>query len=295
MAIDCDRVLDLAPGFVLGALDGAEMAAIREHLATCRKPHPELSEMGGVLAYLGGSLDPVEPPRHLRAAVLAAAREDLRARVATGDGAASVRVEETHAAPAAAPVLTVMESGRSAGVVSLARLRALRTRRAASWMTRVAAAVVIVGLVGHAVAVQGEINHAHDAQATTNSFYNNLGQPGARYAALTPESGRTGAGNAVLLPSGHVEVLLYGLAPTTGDEIYMVWSSADGGSVVKAGSFTVDETGVGYLKMDNVPPADSLWLMICREPNGSVLKPTGPIIVSGTIWVYSAPPATPTV
>jgi len=57
----------------------------------------------------------------------------------------------------------------------------------------------------------------------------------------------------------HVEVLLYGLAPTTGDEstwsVERRWVGAS-----SSGSFTVDETGVGYLKMDNVPPADSLWL-----------------------------------
>jgi hypothetical protein len=287
MAIACDRVRDLAPGFVLEALDAADMAALREHLSTCPKPHSELREMGGVVPYLGGSLDPVEPPKHLRAAVMAAAQADLRARSAEKAAPAVV-------APETAPVLTVIKPVRSAGVVSLARVRALRTRRAATWITRVAAAVVIVGLVGHAVAVQGDLNHAHDAQATTNNFYDILDQPGARSAVLAPEAGRKGAGDAVLLPSGHVEVLLHGLAPTKGDEVYMVWSSVDSGAVTKAGWFTVDDTGVGYLKMDNVPPSDSLWLMVCHEPDSGVVKPTGPVIVTGTIWVYSVPAATPT-
>lgn len=285
MAIGCDQVRDLAPGFVMGALDAAEMAAVRAHMSTCAKPHPELREMGGILPYLGGSLDPVEPAKHLRAAVMAAALADLQARSVEKEAPAG----PVAVAPETAPVLTVLESGRSAGLVSLARVRALRPRRAATWLTRVAAAVVIVGLVGHAVAVQGDLNHAHDAQATANNFYDNLGQPGARSAVLIPEAGRKGAGDAVLLPSGHVEVLLHALTPTTGDEVYMVWSSVDGGSVVKAGAFTVDDTGVGYLKMDNVPPTDSLWLMVCREPNGQVQKPTGPAIVTGTIWVYSTP------
>lgn len=129
------------------------MASVREHLSTCAKPHPELHEMGGVVPYLGGSLDPVEPPKHLRAAVMAAALEDLRARSAE------------KAAPEAAPVFTVLEQVRSARVVSLARVRTLRSRRAVAWFTRVAAAVAVVSLVGYAVAVQGDLNQAHQAQA----------------------------------------------------------------------------------------------------------------------------------
>ena len=41
----------------------------------------------------------------------------------------------------------------------------------ATWITRVAAAVAIVSLVGYAVVVQGDLNHAHQAQATANNFY----------------------------------------------------------------------------------------------------------------------------
>jgi anti-sigma factor RsiW len=65
MAISCDRVRDLASGFVLGALDPAEMTAVREHLGGCSRPHAELRELGGVVPYLGGSLEPVEPSARL--------------------------------------------------------------------------------------------------------------------------------------------------------------------------------------------------------------------------------------
>jgi hypothetical protein len=280
MVVACDRVRDLAPGFVLGALEQAEMASIREHLSTCAEPHPELREMGGVLPYLGGSLDPVEPPRHLRAAVMAAAMEDLRARSAE------------NAAPGAAPVLTILEPMRSAGVVSLPRARTSRTRRVATWITRVAAAVAVVSLVGYAISVQGDLNRYRQAQATANSFYDTTTKPGVLHSALTPEAGRKGAGNALLLPSGNVQVLMNGLDATTGDEVYMVWSSVDGGAVNKAGWFTVDDQGQGFLEIDNQSPSSSVWLMICLEPNSRVQKPTGPVIATGTIWIY--PPPAPT-
>ncbi len=256
------------------------MASVREHLSTCAKPHPELREMGGVVPYLGGSLDPVEPPKHLRAAVMAAALEDLRARSAE------------KAAPEAAPVFTVLAPVRSARVVSLARVRALRSRRAVAWLTRVAAAVAVVSLVGYAAAVQGDLNHAHQAQATANNFYSKYTVPGVLHFVLTPETGLQGAGDALLLPSGHVQVLLHGLEPTTGDEVYMVWSSVDGGAITRAGWFTVDDQGQGFLEMDNEFPSTSLWLMVCLEPNSGVQKPTGPAIVTGTLWLYSLPSVT---
>jgi hypothetical protein len=280
MVVACDRVRDLAPGFVLGALEEAEMASVREHLSTCARPHPELREIGGVLPYLGGSLDPVEPPRHLRAAVMSAALEDLRARSAE------------NAAPEAAPVVTVLEPVSSAGVVSLPRVRTVRTRRVAAWLTRVAAAVAVVSLVGYAVAVQGDLNHAHQAQATANSFYSQYNVQGVLHFVLTPEAGRQGAGDALLLPSGHVQVLLHGLAPTTGDEVYMVWSSVDGAAITRAGWFTVDDQGQGFLEIGNESPSSWLWLMVCLEPNSSAQKPTGPVIVTGALWLYSFPSAT---
>jgi hypothetical protein len=287
MAISCDRVRDLACGFVLGALDPAEMSAVREHLEGCSKPHPELRELGGVLPYLGGSLEPVEPSARLRVAVLAAARADLATRRSGVPAPARAKPETT-------PVLTVVEPTRAARVISLASVRALRTRRTAVWFSRVAAAVAIVGLVGYAVVVQGDLSKYNTSMAHTNAVYHAMAQPGARSAVLIPQGANTGAGEAVLLPSGHVIVNLHGLAPTTGDEVYMVWFSADRGSSTKAGWFTVSDVGEGYLEMDDVPTWATLWLQVCREPNGDVTKPTGPTIVTGTISLWPTPAATPT-
>ena len=292
MNISCDRVRDLASGFVLGALDPAEMDAVREHMTSCAQPHPELREMGGVVSYLGGSLDPVEPRTNLRAAVMAAIQADLRSR--SPERVAAVAEPVAVAEPQAPLVLTVLKPAHAAGVISLARVRGLRTRRAAVWITRAAAAFAIVSLVGYAVAVQSDLNRAHESQDHANTVYSYLQLPGARWAALTPQGGNKGVGDAVLLLSGHVAVWLHALQPTKGDEVYMVWLSSDSGPITKAGWFTVDDRGEGFLTMVNVSPSDSLWLMVCREPNSTVEKPTGPAIVTGTVWLYSVPEATPT-
>ena len=38
----------------------------------------------------------------------------------------------------------------------------------------------------------------------------------------------------------------------------------------------------------------SVWVYICREPNRDVTRPTGPVIVAGTIYMWAAPASTPT-
>ena len=52
MAIDCDAVRELAGLYALGALEPAEAAAVREHLATCDDAHAELLEHGEVAGSL---------------------------------------------------------------------------------------------------------------------------------------------------------------------------------------------------------------------------------------------------
>jgi len=162
-----------------------------------------------------------------------------------------------------------------------------------TWLTRAAAALVIVGLTGYVFAVQSDLDKAHQAQDHTNKILNAFQVFGSRSALLTPEPGQKGGGEAVMLPSGHVIVSLAGLVPTSGDAVDEVWLSFDGGQIARGGWFTVDSEGTGYLEMDSVPPTASLWLMVCREPNRNATEP-GPVILTGTIWVYAAPAPTPT-
>jgi hypothetical protein len=74
-----EEAIDLAPLYVLGALEDAEMAAVREHLATCPESHAEFEELGGVVPYLleDPGTELVEPPTALGDRIMAAAAADL--------------------------------------------------------------------------------------------------------------------------------------------------------------------------------------------------------------------------
>jgi hypothetical protein len=282
MAIACDRVRDLASGFVLESLDPAEMIAVREHLGSCSKFHPELRELGGVVPYLGGSLDPVEPSSQLRATVIAAARADLLARQeVTAPAPVSARADVTAAA--------------RQNVVALAPVRAARARRAAFWAGRIAAAVAVIALVGYAVVLKADLDKAHSDATNADKVYAALMQSGSRSAFLTPSQGHRGAGEAVLMiASGHVLVNLHGLDATSGDQVYMVWISKDGGPMSRSGWFTVSDLGTGFLEIDGVSAADTVWVAVTHAANTDVAQWPGSPVVSGTIYIYPAPAATPT-
>ena len=50
--LTCAEVADLAPAFVLGALEARESDAVRRHLAQCPEAHPEMAELHSVVPAL---------------------------------------------------------------------------------------------------------------------------------------------------------------------------------------------------------------------------------------------------
>ncbi len=275
--LTCGIVRDMAPGYVLGALDHTEMAAVREHLRTCPRRHPEVREFGGVVPYLGESVSPIEPAVGLKAAVMAAVQDDLTAR------------EKSVPRPDRAPQLTVVGSGGDEAARP-GMLAALRSRRAASWATRAAAAILIVGLLGTVVSLRGALDEAQN----NPDIWGYIGEAGSRSAVLAPVVGAEGAGAAALLPSHNLKVYVSGLTATHGDEVYVVWISVDGGAARSAGWFTVDESGKGQATMSDLSPSSSIVIYVCREASRYVTRPTGPVVLTGTIVMWASPASTPT-
>ena len=72
----CREVEDLAPAFVLGALEPSEMETVRNHLAACPEAHPEMAELGSAAASMLLAVPQVEPPAALGSRILEAARRD---------------------------------------------------------------------------------------------------------------------------------------------------------------------------------------------------------------------------
>lgn len=277
MAITCDYVRELASGFVLGALEPDETAAVRDHLDHCVQPHPELAEFGGVLPYLAVAPEPLEPPSWLRDSVISAARADLMARQRAGQPAA-----RPAAVPAAALAAPSASAGRGAEVISFGAALRSRRRTVVTWMTRAAAVVAVLILAGYAFVVQGDLQRAKTDESHANAILNVINQ-GARTVSLVDNEGKGAGGIAALLPNGHVIVSLNHLVATSGDQTYMVWLTGANNGAIKVGAFTVGDDGKGWIEVTSVPTSPSMWIWVCREPNPKVTTPTGPTILSGTI------------
>src|SRR6185369_15642863 len=99
----CDEIRDLAPAYVLGALERDVEQAVAEHLLTCPDVHAEIAELGSVVGYLAETVELVEPPASLRDRIQSAAAGDLAARNASATAGPAAVAEPTASAEPTAP------------------------------------------------------------------------------------------------------------------------------------------------------------------------------------------------
>ena len=262
-----DEVVEMAGAFVLGALEPADEAAVRAHLASCREPHEEIGELGGVLPALAEAVPIVEPPAGLKGRIMAAAAADIAAR----QGSSASGAPSTASAPGSAPVAFPTADEREA--------RGARASRG-TWILRIAAALAIVALGGWNLVLQNQLNAAKTYEQNVAAVLNVAAQPGSLTAILTADGG-TGSGLAAVSATGEVTLAMQDLAPTTGDTVYEAWVIGSDGVPLPLGSFKVGSSGTAYFEADGVPSTDGIVLALTREPAPGAQTPTMPIISKG--------------
>jgi hypothetical protein len=266
-----DEAIDLAAGYVLGALEPHEEAAVREHLATCDQPHPQLEELGSVLPALL-ELDEsqlVEPPAALRDRVMAAAAADRAA-----------RTSRPEARPGAEPIPFPSGEGRAA--------RAGRRTRASrlDWAIRIAAVVAIVALGAWGLNLQRQLGDAQAFDQAVASVVQAASQPGAKTVVLAPAQGQQGSGIAAVNPDGSVVLAMHDLPATSGGDVYTAWVIV-GSQPTSLGDFDVGSNGTtGFTSGPATTPAGAT-IAVTREPNAGNTAPKGPIVSAG---VATTPP-----
>ena len=269
-----EAVVEMAGAFVLGALEPADEAAVRAHLATCAEPHEEIAELGGVLPALAESVPIVEPPAGLKARIMAAAAEDLAAR--QGGGAAPTPTATSPAAPAGSAPATPPVSFPTA-----TEREARRTRTSTgTWILRAAAVLAIVALGGWNLLLQNQLRAAKTYEQSVAIVLDAAAKPGSLTAILTADGG-TGSGLAAVSATGEVTLAMQDLAPTSGDTVYEAWVIASDNKPVPLGSFEVGDAGTAYFKANGVPSTNGIVLALTREPGRGAQTPTMPIISKG--------------
>ena len=279
--LSCDDVRELAGAFVLGALDPAEEAALRAHLASCSDPHAEIAEVGSVLPVLDASVPDMEPSPALKGRILAAAAADLEARrgaTAAPEAPASVSApvaSSTSAPPSTPPTVFPAAEER-------ADRRAARTSPLA-WAMRIAAVLVIGALVGWNLLLQGQLDTAKTYEQNVATVLDIASQPGALTAVLAPATSGGPRGLAALGPDGEMAMAVRDLAPTTGNQVYEAWAIGSDGVPVPLGSATVGNAGTAFYTGGGLVAAPGEVLALTLEPAPGATVPSSTPVSSGTV------------
>jgi hypothetical protein len=250
--LTCDEVRDMAASFVLDALEPAEMAAVREHLATCADPHAEMGELAGVLPVLEATVPLVEPPASLKARIMAAAAADLEAR-----RAASATIAEA-------------EVSAPAGVVTPLRRQPTRLR---TWALGIAAALAIVALGAWNYNLQQQLTDARAYEQQVAAVLDAAQRPGSLTALMRSDEENGPNGLAAVTTDGVALIALRDLAPISGSEVYEAWVIGSDGVPVPLGELAVKPGGVGYLQVGGLPTEPGIVLALTREPKPGATAP----------------------
>jgi len=263
-----EQAIDLAPAFVLGALEAAEMAAVREHLATCPESHLEFETLGSVVPYLVESpdIELVEPSAALRDRIMAAAAADLAGR--SGEPAA-----DTESAPTGPTIAFPSATEREAR----ARTRTGRI----GWAMRIAAVVAIVALGGWNLVLQNDLTTARRFDQAVSRVITAAAESGSQTVVLTPTEDNQASGLAAIRPDGSVVLAMRNLPQTTGTEVYETWVIVGDGAPVPVGDFMVDANGFAAVTTRPTTAPPGAIIAVSREPKPGSSAPIGPIVSTG--------------
>jgi hypothetical protein len=275
-----DEALELAAAFVLGALEPAEEAAVRDHLATCTESHAEFEALGGVVPSLVelGELELVEPPASLGARIIAAAAADLAEHPRNAAAPA--------AAPQAAAPPTRFPTASERAERDERRDRA-RTSRL-DWVLRIAAVVAIVAVGAWGLNLQRQLDQAQRFDRAVAAVIQAGAQPAAKSVVLKPGEGATANGIAAVTADGSVVLAMRDLPATSGSQVYEAWVIVGTQAPVAVGGFTVDSAGTAAFTTRPATTPPGAVIALTLEPNEGNTAPTLPIVAAG---VATAPPA----
>jgi anti-sigma factor RsiW len=259
-----EQALELAPAYVLGALEPAEEAAVRDHLATCPESHAEFEQLGGVVPALLADVELVEPPAALRDRIMAAARADLAG-----------RPESAAVAPTVLPSTAEREIRR-------------RSRRSGfDWALRIAAVIAIVVVGAWGLGIQRQLDVAQRFDRAVAAVLDAADKPGAQAVILSAAKGQQGRGIAAIAPNGTVTLAMRDLPATGGSQVYTTWVIVGTNAPVAVADFTVDSNGIASVVTRPAPTPPGATIALTLEPNAGDTAPKGPIISTG---IAPAPP-----
>jgi anti-sigma-K factor RskA len=263
---------ELLPAYALGALDGAELRELEEHLATgCPECRRELDLWQGDLEELAATVTPLQPSEETRRRILrlSGGGEATAARFPqAAEARPARRIPRWLALPIAALLALTVWSG-----VRQARLTGENERLRAE---RELLSEKIAGLDRELAVTRDDARR----MAETLSIITAPQSRTVQLAGLGPTPGAVG--HAFVDPRSH-RAIFYAFdlpAPAPGKTYQLWWIAA--GRPASAGTFDVDQHGHARLQVSGVEDVDDIqaWA-VTVEPAGGVPQPTGAMVLKG--------------
>ena len=266
-----DAMMDLAPAYALGALDGDDLRQFEAFLAVDAEAQREVAEYRLLAGEIGAATTGPVPPPGLRDRV-------IRGTPATG----------TPSTPGLAPRDTPPIPLRREGAVSPpTRLSAMESPSRVSpvwWMAVAASVIVILGLGVQLRQARQELSAAGMQLAYRERELNSILEPGVSLVRLRATDSTSSAGIQLFVDDTKsiARVHAFRLPPAPRGKTYQLWFIETGKPPIPSVTFDAESSGHAMVDLVNVPRGVKLAVAaVTLEPAGGSTTPTMPIVLAG--------------
>jgi hypothetical protein len=268
--VTCDQRRDFLLLYAIDALEAAEAQEMREHLQTgCPACAGYLSEAQSLMATIPAGLEPVAPPAHLKAKLMARIDNDLPA------DSLPIRLFRYLVPTAIAAGLAIVCTH--------------------AWMNQ-----RIHDLQNQAHVLEGEasaskmlaVSQAQQLQLLIGKFQSQtqvvemLRSPGLKLVRMQPTALQPNAVANLLWDQNKQQwaILTTGMKPASAGETYELWYVTEAGAKIAAGTFDIDQNGTGSLRVNIPAGIGALKLAaVTNEKAGGVDQPHGNFQVTASV------------
>jgi hypothetical protein len=261
---------DAIAAYALNALDAADVRALEAHLAACADCRGELGELRRAVNGIGLNALAEEPPSHLRAKVINAARAHQ-----STSGTSAPAHRRTPSA-----IIPWMVAAASVALVAAASFYALMERQ------RVADALAGKSAADERVsALQTQVNTLQSEMNAQAQRLNVMNAPDVIRINLAGQPDAPAASAHVFMSAKRGMVLVADKLPAlAAGKIYQLWIVTKK-APVSIGTFEVAADGsvTGAMPITAEASLDPVAVAVTIEPAGGVPAPTGPKVLVGLL------------
>jgi anti-sigma factor RsiW len=266
-----EQASELLSAYALDAVDGDEMIALEQHLATCPRCQSELDSLREVAGAMGNSVEPL--PEGLWANIARRLPDDPQ------------RAE--------APPMPSLEAEPRSPFRTPSSGRTPRTRRVVVLLGALAVAALAMAVVfgidlvhsqDNVSRLQADVSRLHadnsrlQTQANETPVAVALRTPGHSIVTLVSSSGEQLA-QFVIVPGGHGYLVSSQLPVLATGRTYQLWGIV-GGTPISLGLLGTSPRHAAFT-IAGAPRAAKL--AVTAEPAGGTIAPTGSIVASGAV------------